>query len=276
MQPHAASALERALGLLRLSDPAGPPPEISAQGDVLVCPKTGRVAPIRDGVVDLLGTEFAPNVGQQMLDTAASAWIYDAVRPRLAPLLGMPSFAAEVRNVVARLGLGRGATVVDIACGHGNFTLELARRVGPEGLVIGLDIAAAMLKRAAGHLRASGLDNVVLLRADALSLPFADACLTHINCSGGLHQLPDRKRALAEMARTQPAGSRMTISGFASPTAEAVTGFRRWVQGGDVNFVPMDELEADMRDAGYAEIGGEMTGRWVGYRWGTRSEARRG
>lgn len=267
------SALKRAARLLRLSGPTSPPPDIAESGDALVCPATGRRVVVRDGVIDLLGAGFEPNIGQRMLDTAPSAWFYDLVRPRLGPLLGMPTFDSEVKNVVERLVLEPGSTALDIACGQGNFTLELARVVGPDGLVIGLDIAGAMLKRAARHLCESGMSNVVLLRADALDLPFADACLASINCSGGLHQFPDVKRALAEMARTNRPGGRMAISGFASPTRDANEGFRRWVQGGDMNFVPMDELEADMQGAGYEQVGGEM-GRWVGYRWGIRSRGR--
>ena len=271
MNPNPTSALRRAALLLRLSDSDGPPPDVAETGDTLVCPATGRTVVVCDGIVDLLGKEFAPSLGQRMLDTASSAWLYDWIRPHFGPLIGMPSFASEVQNVAERLGLERGATVLDIACGHGNFTIELARIVGPGGLVIGLDIAGAMLKRAAHHLRRSGLENVVLLRGDALNLPFADACLSHTNCSGGLHQFPDVKRALDEMARTNKPCGRITISGFASTTRESVVGFRRWVQGTDVNFVPMDELESDMQSAGYERIGGDMSGRWVGYRWGTRS-----
>jgi SAM-dependent methyltransferase len=266
------SALRRAARLLRLSGRAGPPPEVADRGNELVCPETGRSVPVRAGIVDLLGHEFEPNIGQRMLDNAPSAWFYDLVRPRLGSLVGMPTFDSEVSNVVERLALEPGATVLDIACGQGNFTLELARVVGPDGLVIGLDIASAMLNRASRHLRESGLSNVVLLRGDALDLQFADACLPHINCSGGLHQFPDVKRALAEMARTNGPGGRMAISGFASRTRASNVGFRQWVQGGDMNFVPMDELKADMQSAGYEQVGGDI-GRWVGYRWGTRSDS---
>jgi ubiquinone/menaquinone biosynthesis C-methylase UbiE len=270
VNPQSRSALRRTTDLLRLAGAEGPAPELTAKGDELVCPATNRIVAVRGGIVDLLGSAFEPNIGQRMLDTAPSAWFYDRVRPRLGPLVGMPTFDREVNNLVDRLALQTGATVLDIACGQGNFTLALARAVGPKGLVIGLDIAGAMLKRAAQHLRESGLSNVVLLRADALGLPFADACIPVVNCSGGLHQFPDVKRALAEMARTQPSGGKMAVSGFASPTRDSNVGFRRWVQGGDMNFVPMDELESDMRSAGYEQIDGEI-GRMVGYRWGTRS-----
>jgi len=266
----ATSSLRRAAELIRLAGPTGPAPDVSPGADALVCPATGRTVPVRDGIVDLLETGFEPSTGQRVLDTAPSAWLYDRLRPHLGRWMGMPSFDAEVRNVIDRLVLEPGSTVLDIACGQGNFTLELARYVGPDGLVIGIDIAMAMLKRAALHLRESGLANVVLLRGDALDLPFGDGSLAHINCSGGLHQFPDWKQAIAEMARTNQPGGRMAISGFASPKREANDGFRRWfLQGREMDSVPMDELEAAMQSVGYREIGSEI-GRRVGYCWGAR------
>jgi len=60
----------------------------------------------------------------------------------------MPRFPDEVDEVVERLALERGDTVLDLACGHGNFTAALAHRVGADGLVVGIDIARSMLQRA--------------------------------------------------------------------------------------------------------------------------------
>ena len=266
-----ASALDRAARLLRLSGSDGPALEVTADGAALRCPSSGSLVPVRDGVVDFLADRFRPTVGQRLLDTAGTAWLYDVIRPHLARVVGMPGFASEVENIESRLQLSRGDTVLDVACGQGNFTLELARIVGPGGLVIGLDISGAMLRRAVHHVERSGVGNVVLLRADAMSLPFVDRRLSLVNCSGGLHQFPDLGRTLVEIARVSAPGARLTMSGFASPTAGAVVGFRRWVQRFDMTFVPMDELEAQMQSAGYTEIGGDMSGRWVGYRWGTKS-----
>ena len=266
-----ASALDRAAQLLRLAGPEGPAPEVRADGAALRCPSSGRLVPVRDGIVDFLADGFRPTIGQRMLDTAGSAWLYDMIRPHLGRLIGMPSFASEVENVSSRLQLSRGDTVLDIACGQGNFTLELARVVGPGGLVIGLDISGAMLRRAVHHVEHSGLSNVVLVRADAMSLPFVDRGLSFVNCSGGLHQFPDLKRTLVEIARVSAPQARLTMSGFASRSRGAVVGFRRWAQRFDIDFVPMDELETQMQSAGYTEIGGDMPSRWVGYRWGTKS-----
>lgn len=84
-----------------------------------------------------------------------------------------------------------GDTVLDLACGQGNFTVEWAKRVGPQGLVIGLDISSALLERAVYHVNRGGLDNVLLIRDDAHQLPSADDILHRVNCSGDFHQFPD-------------------------------------------------------------------------------------
>ena len=96
--------------------------------------------------------------------------------------------------------------MLDLACGRGNFTVELARRVGPSGLVLGVDIARAMLARAAARVERARLTNVLLVRGDALALPIRAASLARLNCSGGLHQLSDLARALAEIARVAALG----------------------------------------------------------------------
>src|SRR2546430_10057795 len=49
---------------------------------------------------------------------------------------------------------------LDVGCGCGDTTLELARRVGPGGRVLGVDVSAAMVPRAAGSARGAGLANV--------------------------------------------------------------------------------------------------------------------
>lgn len=63
-----------------------------------------------------------------------------------------------------RLPLRSGARVLDIGCGCGDTTLEIARRVGRNGFVVGADVSAPMLGRA--RERARGLSHVRFLEAD--------------------------------------------------------------------------------------------------------------
>jgi len=225
---------------------------------------------VRDGVLDLLGTSFAPTFTQRTLDTALTAWLYDSLRDRFTGAIGMPDFRSEVRAVAERLDLAKGEAVLDVACGQGNFTVELARRVGPDGFVVGLDIAASMLARAASRVRRERLDNVLLVRGDALALPFVDAAFAKLNCSGGLHQMPDLGHALGEMARVTKPGGRFTGSSFARSGA-GESGLRGWLwRRMQLHFVPIERLEREVAAAGFADVEAELAGRFIGYAWGRR------
>jgi ubiquinone/menaquinone biosynthesis C-methylase UbiE len=216
-------------------------------------------------VLDLLGGDFTPTFTQRIFDTAFTAWLYDVTRDRATGTIGMPDFAAELRNLEERLALAKGDVVLDVACGQGNFTVELARRVGPEGLVVGLDIAAPMLARATRRVRREGLDNVLLVRGDALALPFRDAAFAKVNCSGGLHQMPDLDRALGEMARVAQPGARFTGSSFARGDA-AESGVRGWLgRRFALHFVPLQRLADAVERAGFAEVEARMAGAWFAY-----------
>lgn len=243
--------LERAAPLLRMPDSPAP-------------------RQLESGVLDLLGDRFAPTPTQRSLDTRVTAWLYDRTRDALAPRFGMPDFAHEAGDIARRLALVPGDIVLDVACGPGNFTEALARRVGPEGLVIGLDISAAMLARASRRVRRAGLGNVLLIRGDALALPFHDRALRKLNCSGGLHQLPDLPRALAEFARVLEPGGALAASGFAE-AGEGSGGWRAWLRRRfALHVVPLAPLARALAEAGFREVATQGVGP-VGYAWAQRA-----
>lgn len=247
-------------------------PDALARAAALFACDPASLAPrVQDGVLDLLGDAFHPTFTQRTLDTAFTAWIYDALRDRLTSTIGMPDFETEVRDVAERLAIAEGDVVLDVACGQGNFTVELARRVGPTGLVVGLDIAASMLARAANRVRREGLGNIVLVRGDALALPFRDAAFAKVNCSGGLHQMPDLDRALGEMARVAMPGARFTGSSFARDGTEE-SGLRGWLwRRWSLHFVPVVVLGRAVEAAGFGDVRAQMAGSAMGYAWGRRA-----
>jgi SAM-dependent methyltransferase len=265
--PGPPDALVRLIPLLK--GPAGRDDDatLSSDGSRVRFRVSGVEAPVSGGILDLLGSSFQPTFAQRLLDSRPAAWLYDRVRDRLAPSLGLPRFAEEVARVEKRLALAPGDLVLDVACGHGNFTVELARLASP-GLVIGLDIARSMLDRAADRTRRVGLPNVALVRADALALPFADGSFARVNCAGGLHQLPDLEGAVRELARVMTPGGRVTLSGFARPGDPRAGGVReRLGRGPGLHVVSLDGLSDTLARNGFEEIGAEMSGPTMGYAW---------
>ncbi len=88
----------------------------------------------------------------------------------LAPVSGL---------LLGRAKTAPGMAVLDLGCGCGATTLDLAKAVGPSGRVVGVDISRALLDRAGA--RAGGHSNVELLLADAATHrfePFADLAVS--------------------------------------------------------------------------------------------------
>jgi ubiquinone/menaquinone biosynthesis C-methylase UbiE len=130
-----------------------------------------------------------------------------------------------------------------------------------------------MLARAANRVRRAHLDNVLLVRGDALALPFRDASFAKLNCSGGLHQMPDLGRALREMARVAAPGARFTGSGFARGGAQE-TGLRGWLwRRWSLHFLPVERLARELGAAGFGAVDVRMAGPWFGYASGCRVPA---
>ena len=73
---------------------------------------------------------------------------------------------------LAKLELPRGARAVDVGCGWGDTAIELARKVGPDGRVLGLDCCDAFLEKGRNDAASEGLSNVRFVAADVQTYPF--------------------------------------------------------------------------------------------------------
>ena len=266
--------LTRAAALVRLPTSPRAAPDVLPDGAGLRCPATGRVYPYRDGVLDLLAPDAALTAAQKVLTSPANAWAYDRFRGALLRLLGGPSFSKEISAIQKRLNVEPGDRVLDLACGHGNFTVEWGRRAGPAGLVLGLDISAAMLARAAVRVAHAGLDNVLLIRGDALNLPLADRCVAKVNCSGGFHQFPDLRRAVREIGRVSTPGAALTASTLAEGPNDPYARAKRWLKRRfAVHCVPFDWLGEELAAAGYGAYRWSLPGGGFGYASAARTAA---
>ena len=108
--------------------------------------------------------------------------------------------------------LASGERVLDVACGTGLVTFPAAGTVGPSGLVVGVDISAAMAERVKVEAGQRALANVRSERMDAEDLRFPDGHFDVALCALGLMYVPDPGRALSEMRRVVRGDGRVVVS----------------------------------------------------------------
>lgn len=74
-------------------------------------------------------------------------------------------------RIIEALAPQVGERVLDVGCGNGALALAVAERVGPAGVVVGLDVSGPMLAHARGRADAAGVTNVTFEKGDAQSAP---------------------------------------------------------------------------------------------------------
>jgi arsenite methyltransferase len=131
---------------------------------------------------------------------------------------GAVEWALGVGNPVRYAFLQPGDTVLDIGSGGGIDTILAARRVGPRGAVIGLDVVEKMLERARVHAAEAGLaGSTEFIRGAMEDIPLPDGSVDVVISNGVLNLSARKSRALAEIFRVLGPGGRIS---FADLTVE--------------------------------------------------------
>ena len=181
----------------------------------LVEPARRPAEPMLDGgYLDLLGEENAAGSGpgQRLMESAGLALIYEWLwRPVLGRvLMGAmgPGLGDERQLAIDMLELDVGDSVLDVACGPGNFTRAFAPVVEDAGLVVGIDASSAMLGRAVQETQD---ENVAYVRGDASDMPFRDSSFDGVCCFAALYLIEDPFGAIDEMVRVLRPGGRIAL-----------------------------------------------------------------
>ena len=189
----------------------------------------------------------APETFQIPLEVA------ETYESRFVPAL----FADWAPHVVEMGDVAPGHSVLDVACGTGIVARTAARRVGPDGRVVGVDANPAMLTVA--ERVCPGVD---LRQADVTALPFEAATFDVVLCQMALMFFADREAAVREMRRVvtpqgtvvvmvpssldaQPAYKRLVELAASHAGPEAVAMLSAYWACGD-----LDQLLATVRTAG--------------------------
>lgn len=217
-------------------------------------PATGETYPVKHGYLDLLKNRLGGDNAANLTNFLPGAGRgYEPLwRVRSLDLLTGEAFPneKEISLISDLVRLESGGTYLDLGCSAGLYARNLALALGDSGDVVGLDISPSMLREAARRASRVGA-RTSLVRADASSLPFADASFSGAVCGGTLNELGDPATALRETNRVLRPGARFAIMGILKAQTPAGRRLQRFLSTGGIRFFSPEDLEGMLERAGF-------------------------
>ena len=160
---------------------------------------------------------------------------------------GVPTAVADLHE---------GETVLDLGSGAGADVLISARRVGPSGRAIGLDMTDEMLELARSNAAAAGIDNAEFLKGYIEDIPLPDDSVDVVISNCVINLSADKRRVLAETARVLRPGGRFAVSDvLADDDMDAATraDMQQWT-GCIAGALTEAEFRAALAEAGLVDV----------------------
>jgi arsenite methyltransferase len=164
------------------------------------------------------------------------------------------SMGCGVPTAVA--ALHEGETVLDLGSGAGADVLISARRVGPTGRAIGVDMTDEMLDLARKSAAEAGASNVEFRKGTIEALPLPDESVDVVISNCVINLSTDKSQVLREAARVLRPGGRFAVSDvIADPDMDPATkaDMEQWT-GCIAGALTREEFEHSLTDAGLAEV----------------------
>ncbi len=156
-----------------------------------------------------------------LLLTATSAWSQSQSHGRLFPPSDLGLLEAPDRDLWQRpdqvmdaMGIADASVVADIGAGSGWFTIRLARRVGPQGLVYAEDVQTEMINAITRRVQREGLTNVRAVRGQNSDPRLPPGALDAILVVDAYHEVEDRVTMLKNLARALKPQGRIGVVDF--------------------------------------------------------------
>ncbi len=125
-------------------------------------------------------------------------------------------------RTVARVGLSPGARVLDVCCGSGASAIPAAEVVGPDGFVLGVDLAENLIALARAKAKHRSLENITFRVGDMLELDEAANHFDAVICVFGIFFVPDMRAAVRKLWEHVRPGGQLAITSWGPRFLEPV------------------------------------------------------
>jgi SAM-dependent methyltransferase len=159
-------------------------------------------------------------------------------------------------NPTAFAGLRLGETVVDLGCGGGLDVFLAARKVGPTGKAIGIDMTPEMIELARRNAAQSDVANVEFHQAMIDNLPLPDASVDCVISNCVINLAPDKLAVFREIARVLKPGGRLAVSDIAlkQPLPPEIGNDLMAYAGCIAGAILVDEYREGLTNAGFGAV----------------------
>jgi len=182
------------------------------------------------------------------------AWLYGAEAEAAPKAAVEASLGCGVPTAVA--ALHEGETVLDLGSGAGADVFLSARRVGPTGKAIGLDMTDEMLELARANAERAGVDNVEFVKGYIEAIPLPDDSVDVVISNCVINLSADKGKVLREVARVLSPGGRFAVSDVIADDhmdADTRADMQQWT-GCVAGALTRGQFEAALADAGLVDL----------------------
>jgi len=211
-------------------------------------------------IVDAVRSKYGA-VAESGLSTAhdgvrAVAEAFGYSEGELASIPAEANMGLSCGNPTAFASLRPGEVVVDLGCGGGLDVFLAAKKVGPSGKAIGIDMTPEMLALARRNAEQSGVTNAEFHQAKIDSLPLEEATVDCVISNCVINLAPDKGAVFREIARVLKPGGRLAVSDIALKKPlppEIGTSLMAYI-GCIAGAISLEEYRAGLTAAGFSAV----------------------
>lgn len=213
-------------------------------------------SPIEEAVRQKYGAVAASSLSNEHEGVRGVAEAFGYTPDELASIPAEANMGLSCGNPTATANLRPGEVVVDLGSGGGLDVFLAAKKVGPSGKAIGIDITPEMLARARENAKRQGLDNVEFFEANIENLPLPDASADCVISNCVINLATDKNAVFREIARILKPGGRVAVSDIAlkKPSPPELGNDMLAYVGCIAGAISIEHYVAGLKSAGFSDV----------------------